>query len=65
MVGESITDAAALKIADVGIAMKSGCDVAKDNADIVLLKNDFKQIRTSLMWGRLSTRTSRDSLLSK
>jgi Ca2+-transporting ATPase len=52
MVGESISDAAALKVADVGIAMKSGCDVAKDNADIVLLKNDFKQIRTALMWGR-------------
>lgn len=53
MVGESIADADALKVADVGIAMRSGCDVAKDKSDLVLLKNDFEQIRTSLMWGRL------------
>lgn len=53
MCGESIADANALKAADVGIAMRSGCDVAKDKSDIVLLENDFGQIRTSLMWGRL------------
>ena len=33
--------------------MRSGCDVAKDASDLVLLKNDFAQIRTSIMWGRL------------
>lgn len=53
MAGESIADAGALREADVGIAMRSGCDVAKDNSDIVLLENKFSQIRTSLMWGRL------------
>lgn len=37
MAGESITDTQAMKTADVGISLKQGCDVAKDNADLVLL----------------------------
>jgi magnesium-transporting ATPase (P-type) len=53
MVGESIADADALKAADVGISMRSGCDVTKDKSDLVLLKNDFEQIRIAVMWGRL------------
>lgn len=53
VVGDSQADALSLKEATVGISMRSGCDVAKDASDLVLLKNDFAQIRTSIMWGRL------------
>jgi len=52
VVGDSMADSAALKEASVGVAMKTACDVAKDNSDIILLKSEFKQIRTALMWGR-------------
>jgi len=32
--------------------MGKGCDVAKDNADLVILDNDFASVRRSILWGR-------------
>lgn len=52
MTGDSITDAQALQKADVGLAMGSGCDVAKDCSDLVILDNDFVSIYKSILWGR-------------
>lgn len=52
MTGDSIADAQALKQADVGLCMGSGCDVAKDNSDLVILDNDFHSIHRSVKWGR-------------
>ena len=52
MTGSSISDAEALKKADVGLCMGSGCDVAKDNADLVILDNNFLSIHKSIQWGR-------------
>ena len=52
MAGESIADAECLKQADVGLCMGKGCDVAKDNADLVILDNDFASVRRSILWGR-------------
>lgn len=52
MTGDSIADAEALKKADVGLCMGSGCDVAKDNSDLVILDNDFVSIHRSVKWGR-------------
>jgi len=52
MAGSSIADAEALKKADVGFCMGSGCDVAKDNSDLVILDNDFLSVQRSIGWGR-------------
>jgi P-type E1-E2 ATPase len=41
-----------LQKADVGLAMGSGCDVAKDNADLVILDNNFFSIHKACLWGR-------------
>lgn len=52
MTGDSIADASALQLADVGLCMGSGCDVAKDNSDLVILDNNFSSIHSSIKWGR-------------
>ena len=52
MTGDSITDTEALKKADVGLCMGSGCEVAKDNSDLIILDNDFHSIYRSIKWGR-------------
>jgi Ca2+-transporting ATPase len=52
MAGDSISDAEALKKANVGLCMGSGCDVAKENSDLVILDDDFRSIYTAIKWGR-------------
>jgi Ca2+-transporting ATPase len=52
MTGDSINDAKALKAASVGFCMGSGCDVAKDSADLIIDDNNFGSIFSSIKWGR-------------
>ena len=52
MAGDSITDSEVLKKANVGLVMGSGCDVAKDNSDLIILDNNFSSILKSILWGR-------------
>jgi len=50
--GDGINDAPALHAADVGISVDQAVDVARESADIILLKRDLDVLRTGVMDGR-------------